>query len=328
MIFLYVFWWVGTTQVLNVIRNITLTYFLGSAFLMIISYVLKYFRWVILVRERHKSITNTQLFVVHAVSYGLSVSLPSKTGDVVGLEVTRRYAGIPIGDAVSILAFYRIYDIGSIIIAAAVSSLFYSDVRSIGWLKPVLFVSALLFIFLLTLFLIPSTSEKISNLILRLMDRFFSGHAKTFRNDIRGILDDYLETVQAYSEKKSILISIMGLTGIRWIFEFLSFNLLLRSVGIDKGFGISVLLVSIRVIFSVITLIPFGLGTSLIPTLAIFDLLGVAKAAGVAVDILSNLLGPILTAGIGLVCTSFLRENNNRSNRSESSIISDNQELE
>ena len=92
--------------------------------------------------------------MVYAVSYGLSVSLPSKSGDVVGFEVTRRYAGIPIGDAVSFLTFYRLYDIGSIIIAAAVSSLFYSDLRSIRWLKPVLFVSALLFILLLILFLL------------------------------------------------------------------------------------------------------------------------------------------------------------------------------
>lgn len=313
-IFLYVLWWVGTTQVLNVLRDVSLTYFLGATLLMGVSYAIKFLRWTILVRGRHKAITNHQLFVVFAVNYGLSVSLPSKTGDVAGLEVSRRFAGIPVGDAVSFLAFYTVYDIGIILVMAAVSSLSIANL-GMDWIKPVLTVCTILFTFLFILFLIPSTSEKMAELVLRVTDWCFSGRATPLRQSIHAILDDYLGTVREYSERKSVLIAVAGLTGIRWALEFFAFKLVLSSVGIEVGFGISVALVSLRVITSVLTLVPLGLGTSLIPTLAIFTILDVSKAAGVAVDVLSNLLGPISTAVIGLVCTSYLREHNSSSYR-------------
>ena len=312
IIFLYVLWWVGTRNVLNAFRNVSLTYFLASAALMGLSYSIKFMRWAILVRGRpqYKAIALSKLFPVFAVNYGLSVSLPSKTGDVAGLEVSRRYVGIPIGDGASFVAFYRIFDVTIVLIMAAGSSLTVSEVIKIEWLKPALVLCTIILILLFFLFLYPSTSEKMAELLLRGLNTILKGQAMKLRQGIHKNIDDYLGVIRAYSQKKISLLAVAGLTGVRWLLEFTAFKLLLRSVGVEASFGFTMFIVTSRVIIAVLALVPFGFGTTLVPTIAVLNVLGVSLAAGVAVDVLSNLLGPVLVALVGIICTISLREHN------------------
>ncbi|MFX0195265.1 MAG: lysylphosphatidylglycerol synthase transmembrane domain-containing protein [Candidatus Hodarchaeota archaeon] len=308
IIFLYILWWVGTSRVLDVLRNISLSYFLGSAILMSVSYVIKFLRWVILVKGKHTTISVPKLFPVFAVNYGLSVSFPSKTGDLAGLEVSRRYAGIPIGDGASFVVFYRIYDIVFVLVAATVSSYSISGLINIEWLEPTLVLCTIILILLFFLLLFPPTSEKMADFLSWLLNKIFRSRVAKFRQRIRTILDDYLKTIRFYSQKKVTLLTVACLTGVRWLLEFAAFSLMLKSAEITVSFGFTALILSLRLIITILTMVPFGLGTSLIPTIVILDFLGASRAAVVVVDVLSNLIGPILIALIGMICAASLRE--------------------
>jgi len=308
IIFLYVLNWVDASNVVQILRNISIPHFIGAVALMGVSYIIKFFRWVILVRTRHKTLTISRLLTIFAVSYGLSVSLPSKSGDVAALEVSRRYAGISYGDGFGFIAFYRLSDIGIILLMVTVSSLSVSDRIEMEWLRPILILSSIFLLVLFTLFLFPPTSKKIVQFLLRVLTRDIGERATSLRKNIQHILEDYLATIRMSNQKKWMLVAVAGLTIIRWILEFITFQFLLSSVGVEIGLVAAILILSLRIIIGVITLVPFGFGISLLSTLAIFTIFNVPVAAAVAVDVLSNLIGPILTAIIGLLFTGYLRE--------------------
>ncbi|MFQ6126059.1 MAG: lysylphosphatidylglycerol synthase transmembrane domain-containing protein [Candidatus Heimdallarchaeota archaeon] len=314
IIFLYVLWWVGTARVLDVLRSISLSYFLGSVILMSVSYAIKFLRWVILVKGKHTTISVSKLFPVFAVNYGLSVSFPSKTGDLAGLEVSRRYVGIPIGDGASFVVFYRIYDVAIVLVAATVSSFSISGLINIDWLEPTLALCTIILILLFFFLLFPSTSEKMADFMSRLLNIIFRSRVVKLRQEIRAILEDYIRTIRFYSQKKVTLFTVACLTGARWLLEFAAFSLILKSAEIAISFGLTVLILSLRLIITILTMVPFGFGTSLVPTIVILDFLGVSRAAMVVVDVLSNMIGPILIALVGMICTISLHEHGSSKN--------------
>jgi len=281
-----------------------------------ISYVVKFFRWVILVRGRHQTVTLFHLFAIFAVSYGLSVSLPSKSGDVAGLEVSRRYAKIPYGDGASFVSYYRIFDIALVLLIAGFSSI--SILELLGYVifdfLWIYLSSIFILIILFMLFLYPPTSRIMINILLRFVTIMTKEQSK-IRNSLISASEGYLATIQAYNNKREMLLTIAGLTGIRWVLEIIAFQWILGSVGIDIGLGIIIMIFSWRVIIPVVTLVPFGIGTSLVTTVVFFGIISVPnpEASAVAVDILSNLIGPILTAIIGLIFTMQLREHQSSS---------------
>lgn len=308
IIFLYVLWWVGTSRVLDVLRNISLSYLLGSAILMGVSYAIKFLRWAILVKGKHTTISISKLFPIFAVNYGLSVSFPSKTGDLAGLEVSRRYAGIPIGDGASFVVFYRIYDVAIVLVAATVSSFSISGLMNIEWLEPTLALCTIILILLFFLLLFPSTSEKMADFLSRLLNIIFRNRSAKLQQGISAILDDYIRTIRFFSQKKVTLLAVACLTVVRWLLELTAFRLILKSAEIEVSFGLTALILSLRLIITILTMVPFGFGTSLVPTIVVLDFLGASRAAVVVVDVLSNLIGPILIALIGMIYAASLRE--------------------
>lgn len=308
IIFLYVLNWVDASNVVKILRNISIPYFIGAVALMGVSYSIKLFRWVILVISRHKTLSISHLLTIFTVSYGLSVSLPSKSGDVAGLEVSRRYAGISYGDGFGFIAFYRLSDIGITLLMATFASLSISDRIKLEWLRPVLILSSIILLILFMLFLFPPTSEKIVKFLLRIVTRDIGERATSFRKMIQNSLEDYLATIRMSNHKKWILFAISGLTIIRWILELKAFQFLLSSVEVEIGLTLTMLIFSSRIIIAVIAFIPFGFGTTILPTLAIFTIFSVPMAAAVAVDVLSNFIGPIVIAILGLLFTGYLRE--------------------
>jgi hypothetical protein len=101
---------VGGREVFVLLVSANVSYIFFALCLFLLSLLLKTLTWYILQKVKYPQLSLPATFPVWSFGYALSTALPGKTGEIVRLEVHRRYQDLAVGDSASIILFTRIYD--------------------------------------------------------------------------------------------------------------------------------------------------------------------------------------------------------------------------
>lgn len=305
---------VGGREVLVLIISTNLIYVIYASCLYILSLFIKSFTWQILQKAKYPKLSLISTFPVWAFGYALSTALPGKTGDIVRLEVHRRYQDLSVGDSASIVLFTRIYDMLFIITFSALGVFIVVQQHFLSFNA----IYITIFIFILLSFVIifavfvawkRSVGElflKILQIFLRKMPSRIKRFAERINNSAIKELDNFYESVELYKTLKYPLIAVPVLTVLRWFIELFATVLIFRSIGASVSIWIIALAISVSILVGIATAMPASLGTGTLAGFAIYRFLGIAEDIAVAATLIGLLLGPGVTIICGISSLVFL----------------------
>jgi uncharacterized membrane protein YbhN (UPF0104 family) len=238
-------------------------------------------------------------FPVWAFGYALSTALPGKTGDIVRLEVHRRYQDLSVGDSASIVIFTRIYDM-----------LRYQDL-SVGDSASIVIFTRIYDMLFVIIF-------SALGVIIVTQQYFLSLNAIYFTAFIFMLLcfvivfavlvawKNFYESVELYKTLKYPLVAVPILTALRWFIELFATVLIFRSIGASVSIWTIALAISVSLLVGIATAMPASIGTGTLAGFAIYRLLGIADDIAVAATLIGLFLGPGVTIICGISSLVFL----------------------
>ena len=299
---------VGGREVLFLIVSTNLIYVIYAFCLYILSLLIKSFTWQILQKAKYPNLSLVSTFPVWAFGYALSTALPGKTGDIVRLEVHRRYHDLSVGDSASIVLFTRIYDMLFIITFSSLGVLivvqqYFLSFNAIYVAIVIFILLSFVIIFAVLIAWKRSVGElflKILQAILRKMPSRMKRFAERINNSAINELDNFYESVELYKTLKYPLIAVPVLTVLRWFIELLATVLIFRSIGANVSIWTIALAISVSILVGIATAMPASIGTGTLAGFAIYRLLGIADDIAVAATLIGLFLGPGITIIFGI----------------------------
>jgi uncharacterized protein (TIRG00374 family) len=299
---------VGGARVLYLIVSTNLIYIIYALCLYILSLIIKSLTWYILQKVKYPNLSLTSTFPVWAFGYALSTALPGKTGDIVRLEVHRRYQDISIGDSASIVLLTRIFDMLFIITFSALGIVivvqqYFLSFNAIYFSAFIFILLGIVIIFAILVAWKRSLGElllKILQSILRKIPSRMKRFAERINNAAINELDNFYESVELYKTLKYPLIAVPVLTILRWFIELFATILIFRSIGASVSIWTIALAISISILVGIATAMPASLGTGTLAGFAIYRLLGIADDIAVAATLIGLFLGPGITIIFGI----------------------------
>ena len=300
---------VGGREVLVLLVNTNLIYIIYALCLFILSLLIKSLTWQILQKAKYPNLSLISTFPVWAFGYALSTALPGKTGDIVRLEVHRKYQDLSIGDSASIVLFTRIYDMLFIITFSALGVIivlqqYFLSLSSIYFTLFIFILFCFVIIFAILVAFKRSVGElllKMLQLLLRKMPSRMKRLAERINNSAINELDNFYESVELYKTLKYPLIAVPMLTALRWFIELFATVLVFRSIGVSVSIWTIALAISVSILVGIVTAMPASIGTGTIAGFAIYRLLGISDDIAVAATLIGLFLGPGITIIFGIV---------------------------
>jgi uncharacterized protein (TIRG00374 family) len=305
---------VGGREVFVLIVNANYIYVIYALCLFIFSLLLKALTWHILQKAKYPQISLLATFPVWVFGYALSTALPGKTGEIVRLEVHRRYQDLAVGDSASIVLFSRIYDLLFLITFSAlgVTVVMQQHFLSINTVYFTIFIFSLLCVVIVLAVLVAwkrSVGEFLLKSLLALLKKITSRmqHITERINKFAiNELNNFYESVELYKTLKYPLLAVPLLTVLRWLIELFATILIFRSIGTSVSIWTIALAISVSIFVGIATAMPASLGTGTIAGFAIYRILGIANDIAVAATLIGIFLGPGITIIFGIAGLIFL----------------------
>lgn len=251
-----------------------LVLFLGGTASILAFLSLRALRWYLLLKHLKCKIHFLDLYLCSAVSAAFSIVTPVQSGDVVKIELLKKYSGLGRFDGYTSFAIERAFDL-IIFTLLAISSV------SLGWstVNPglPLFITLLLAFFLL---IVVIRYIVVGGLIGRILNQF------------KFILND-----------PKIIAIVMLITLVIWLMVALGWQIFLHSISLKIGMIQLLAVMSIMTIVNVFSLIPGALGVSEVGIAAMLMHLGNSAPSAQAGAIAIRLYG-LMTLALG--CIHFL----------------------
>lgn len=305
---------VGGREIFVLLLNADPTYVIYALCLFIFSLLIKALTWQILQKTKYPQISLLATFPVWSFGYALSTALPGKTGEIVRLEVHRRYQRLAVGDSASIILFSRIYDALFLITFSAIGVIVVMQqyFLSLNTIYFTIFIFSLLCLVIIFAVLVAwkrSVGEallKILQVLLRKMPSSMQRITERINKFAINELDNFYESVELYKTLKYPLVAVPLLTVLRWLIELFATILIFRSIGASVSIWAIALAISVSIFVGIATAMPASLGTGTIAGFAIYRLLGIADDVAVAATLIGLFLGPGITIIFGIASLIFL----------------------
>jgi uncharacterized protein (TIRG00374 family) len=305
---------VGGREVFVLIANATFIYVIYALCLFIFSLLIKALTWHILQKVKYPQISLLATFPVWAFGYALSTALPGKTGEIVRLEVHRRYQNLAVGDSASIILFSRIYDLLFLITFSALGVIvimqqYFLSINTVYFTIVIFSLLCVVIVFAVLVAWKRSIGEFLLKILLAILQKMPSRMQRiTERINKFAIneLNNFYESVELYKTLKYPLLAVPLLTVLRWLIELFATILIFRSIGMRVSIWTIALAISVSIFVGIATAMPASLGTGTLAGFAIYRILGIADDIAVAATLIGLFLGPGITIIFGIAGLIFL----------------------
>ena len=278
---------------------------------MIISMLLKAYRYFILVDHTVPSMRFHQFLAPFLVGYGFSVLGPFKTGELVSVEVNKQAQGVPRTASIAALAIFRTYDL-VITILFFLIGIWRTIPLLVGTeyqkaLQILFFIITGMTVLLIIILFYPKVGWFSANLLSKFVRLFSSKFADWLQPRITLILKNYYNSLRIVAKQGFTAIFALILSFVRWLLEFLAFQFILNSLNISFNYIDSAAIVSITLYVSLLTFVPAGLGTGTLTSQLLLESSGIASDIAAAAVINMTLIGTGLTLVSAAVAILFLK---------------------
>jgi len=224
-------------EIFAILRTADLRWLVGiQAIAIILYWLLRTLRWFILLKNLNVNIRFIDLYMCTAVSLSFSIYTPFQSGEVLKIELLKKYSGLRRFQGYSSFVVERLIDLFVVVSMAVASILIRFDIginRS-----NVVLIWAVLVVFLLVGF----------------------GLIKKIR--FKGRVGEFLHDIQLSINNPGTLLAVTLLTFCSWTMIAIAFQILLHSIAINITLPEAIALTSIVTLINILSLIPGAIGVA------------------------------------------------------------------
>jgi uncharacterized membrane protein YbhN (UPF0104 family) len=292
-VFVVSVWYVGRTfqwrELAQLLKDVNLTCLLvGGSASILFYWLLRSLRWLILLRRTGTHVPFVDLYLCTAVSLTFSLFTPLQSGEMLKIELLKKYSLIQRAPGYGSFLVERALDLVILLAIACVS--------------------------LLTVLGILQNSAYAYGILGCLVLACIVGLIVLTKLRLRGRLQQLLEHMRQCVGDMPTLLLITIITCISWASVAFTWQVFLYSGGIHLGFDRTMALMSIMALISILSLIPGGIGISEAGTsqlLMHFGFVATVAQAG-SIVLRSSSLVAIFLGGVHLGIWKLVRYRRNR----------------
>lgn len=237
----------------HVLGDVNLTFLIVGGGVSIVAYwVLRTLRWHILLRRTDTHVPLADLYMSTAISLSFSLFTPLQSGEVLKIELLKKYGMIKRSPGYSSFLVERALDLAILLTTACVS--------------------------LLTILNILPNRTYAYYVLGCLFLVYVAGLIALANLRLKGRPQQLMEDMRQCVGNVPTLILVTAITGVSWASVALSWQVFLYSGGIHLSFVKTVALMSIVALISILSLIPGGVGVSEVGTSQLLIHFGFAAA--------------------------------------------------
>ena len=316
IVLLFYFFWrlrkdYDIVDIKTILSNSNYLLLLVALFLMLLSLIIKSYRYYILVKHSTPTMSFLSFIPPFLIGYGFSILGPFKTGEVVSIEINKQTRSIPRTTSIAALAIFRIFDLLITIAFFAVAFLTtipkitaarYHVVLSLTFIVSLggaLFLSIVLFF--------PPIGRIIIKITAKLLG-IFSITAKNWaENNLSKALSKYYNSLTLIRKQKLLSVLVFILTLTRWLLEFFAFKLTLCAFKININFIDVISLSTITLFVGLLSLTPAGLGSGTLTSQALLEAMKADPLAAATAIVYQSLISQGLCISLALVSSIFIK---------------------
>ncbi len=280
--------------ILDILISVNVYYLAAALLVNGMVVVIKAKKWSIIVDSVRSGFSLWQSIIGFLVGFSLSTLTPGKVGDVVRCLYVKNDS-CTTGMALSTVVIDRVIDLVLLFVFGIIALIVFSaligvEIVSGGLLLALVWVLA---------FGIYTVSRKTH--MEKILRPFFTVFIPTrYRNRLSGYFDDFYSGFDAFFASRRQAAECVGVGAVSWILAVVYASLLAKSIGIDAGYYMFLVIP----IISMLDLLPIsisGIGTRDAALIYLFGIVAIAPEAAIAFSILYLVSSYWLVALVGLV---------------------------
>jgi uncharacterized membrane protein YbhN (UPF0104 family) len=224
-------------EILEILKRVDLIWLLAGGSGSIIAYwMLRTLRWTIMLKNLNFDINVLDIYMCSSVLVSFSTITPFQSGEMLKVEVLKRYGLLGRVPGYSSFMIERALDLFVVVLIATISLLTWFDLTA---------------------------SRSYIYCILAIIVLIFSGGIFAVRKlEFPGKVGEFLHHLRVCVSDVKILFFVVLLTFFSWAIVAIGWQVCLYSLSIDLGFRNSMALMSVMTIINVASLIPGAVGIS------------------------------------------------------------------
>jgi len=308
LIILFIMKYIGIHEILEVLKNIKLSFLLLGLLIQLFLFGLWGYRWkIILEAAKEKiSVKNLYLSLFTGVLFNNITPAAKTGGEPVRAYILSKMESISSERAFATITADRVFDSFPYALLSLFSVLYLFLFKNIPvWVTYVLVFALFFSIFILVATVYLCINLKMAKrLILGLMNfvgRFFP-KIKEYSHSVEEKIITFNSTVLRISKDKTAMAKAMVISFLILFCGFFRVYFVFLAVGYNISFIVPIIVTIIAIQVNIIPLLPGGLGTTEGVMVIIFSIFGVPIAVSASVALLDRLLSYWLGIFIGAIC--------------------------
>lgn len=285
-------------QVFELFNHMKFMYFLLIVFIYIISFIVKIFRWKVILSPK-LDLKSKYLTSAMFIGYMANTLLPAKMGEIYRAHYLGKKENLKRTKVFASIVLERIFD-GSILFFTLLIFLIFMKANAllskIALFTGFLFIGSYVFLFLLSKYLDSNTLESKKDLFLTKIKKY----PTKIKNFLTFIFNKTVYTLQSFNDGLEVLHSLKAVslasacTIFVWFLEAVIVLLLAMSLGVKLTLLSSILVVCIVVFSTVIPSGPASIGPFQFGYIIAFNLLKLDKESAIAISLLHQLIPALI----------------------------------
>ena len=288
LILAFLFTLTGFSAIFSLLENVTWYWVLLSCTAVLFSFVMRTWRWSVLLRSAGYVYPRDILFKCLMFSWFLNYLIPARLGDIARAVALKTTSDAPFGMTLSTIVIERIFDLVTLALFLGVASLFFYQ-------SSFVYVEIGAFAIIAAMLLVLVIVYRYDETIIRLFEHRFPSLRQSLV-----LLKEGLENTVSNPEAMALC---FFLSIPIWLLEITSIFFAARSIGYDLPFVPAVIAGVVAFIAQALPLTPAGLGIHEASITGVLMLFSVPSATGMSIALIDHFARGLVIYVLGLIAT-------------------------
>jgi len=288
IILAFLFTLTGFSTIFSLLEKISWPWVLLSCLAILFSFVMRTWRWSVLLRSAGYVYPRDILFKCLMFGWFLNYLIPARLGDIARAVALKTTSDAPFGMTLSTIVIERIFDMVTLALFLGIASLFFYN-------SSFVYIEIGAFVIIVAMFCVLLIIYKYDETIIR----FFEYRIPSIRPSLV-LLKEGLANVSKNPEAMALcfLLSLPI-----WILEIASIFFAARSIGYDLSFVYAATAGVVAFIAQALPLTPAGLGVHEASITAVLMLFSVPSSIGMSIALVDHFARGLVIYVFGLIAT-------------------------
>jgi len=290
-IFIYLIIKLDITKIFQEIKNLNFFFLPLILILVVLFYLIQTSKWFVIARKQKINLSFSEAFRINWISDFYGFVTPGKLGAIIRVNYLKK-KGANIGKGISNFVIDKFLDLASLfVLAFGMGAIIFSKkiIPATG-----IYVSGLIFVFLVIFFLIFYKKENCRRLLGFFHKRFVP---KKFKEKSKNLFDSFYEDFPSIN----FLLGAFFLNLVCWITNYFVLYLIAVSLGISINFIYFLVILAISTVIAQIPITINGLGTREATLISLFGIMGISSVKVFSMSILGIMIMSIIPAIISII---------------------------